>query len=114
MGICGLIINAYFYQQILQKYHLSRWMQHFSDVFGHLLPLILMYFYAPRKTDLTFPAMLLIYLVLSVGYFFIVGNPAEVYVGVPAPVLFLLPPAVLLLATYFRFFSPQVRISFRD
>ena len=98
--ICGLLINNVYHKELMKKHNLNRRTQLFGDIFGHILPLILIYNYGPTKTRIKF-AHLLISVVLFTLLF---GNYfTKVYVGVPPFILLFLAPSIMLFSFYNRF-----------
>ena len=103
--IIGLIINKFYYKEILIKYGLTRLSQHLSDIFGHIIPLILILYFSPKKTNLTFINFIQFYILLTIIYIIIFGLPHKIYVGVPLLVIYLLSTIILLLSTYLCYFQ---------
>ena len=100
VAICGILINNIFYKKIMQRHNLSRYKLIFDDIFGHILPLYLIYYYAPKTTRVMFRyyALFIILFTILLGNFF-----ATVYVGVPKPLLVIAAPLIAISAFYIRY-----------
>ena len=108
VGICGLLINNLFYHKILEKYKIYKWMLPITDIFSHIIPLILIYYYAPKTSNLNFTTITFIYLMLYLLYYLAVGEFSQVYVGVPKLVIYGLFPLIIILSTYIKYFSKSI------
>ncbi len=98
--ICGLLINNVYHKELMKKHNLNRRTQLFGDIFGHILPLILIYNYGPTKTRIKFSHLLIsvVLFTLLFGNYF-----TKVYVGVPPFILLFLAPSIMLFSFYNRF-----------
>tara|TARA_B100000575_G_scaffold113639_1_gene90416 strand:- start:1332 stop:1817 length:486 start_codon:yes stop_codon:yes gene_type:complete len=98
--ICGLLINNVYHKELMKKHNLNRRSQIFGDIFGHILPLILIYNYGPRKTRVKLSHLL----ILVASFILLFGNYfTEVYVGVPPFIILILAPLIILFSFYYRF-----------
>ena len=98
--ICGLLINNVYHKELMKKHNLNRRSQIFGDIFGHILPLILIYNYGPRKTRFKLSHLL----ILVASFILLFGNYfTEVYVGVPPFIILILAPLIMLFSFYYRF-----------
>ena len=103
VAICGLIVNIFYKRTNIDR----RWADYqlrLIDVFGHILPLILLCFFAPEKTNLKFSTIVLSYVMLGLLYTFIGTKIANIYVGVPPVILYVLFPFIMLSAIYIKYF----------
>ena len=100
VGICGLLINNFFHEKIRMRDNTTPSLRIFSDIFGHILPVILMYYYGPTKTSVPFvyyTCFIIAFFVLSKNYFL------NTYIGVPPFLLLIIAPLISIMMFYIRY-----------
>ena len=100
VAMCGLLINGLFHKEIRKRDNTSTLVRVGSDIFGHILPFVLLSYYGPAKTDVSLPLYL-----ASVALFFFVFRSylVRAYVGVPKALLLGVAPAICIAAYYLRY-----------
>ena len=100
VGICGFLINNFFHTEIRKRDNVHPVFRILGDIFGHILPLILMINYGPDKTDIPFGIYCLI---VSVFFILLKNYLQDTYIGVPPILLLFIAPAISILAFYFKY-----------
>ena len=102
MAICGLIINNFYHDEIRKRDNTTTIVRIISDVFGHILPLILITLYAPQKSNIPF----IYYLTIIILFFYIsIDYLLDTYIGVPTVLITLVAPAICLGMYYLKYIS---------
>ena len=102
VAICGLLINSFFHEEIQKRDKTSTLVRIGSDIFGHVLPFALVYYYGPTKSNISMTQ----YIALLLLFFtFFREHILRAYVGVPVPVLLGLAPVICISMFYLRFHS---------
>jgi len=101
VGVCGLLINSYFAEEMHRRDRQIKPLIIFSDIFGHLLPIILMVLYGPKETDIHF-----IWYLSFVILFFLIFHRylLDTYIGVPPMLILFAAPSISILAFYYRYY----------
>ena len=102
VGICGLLINNVFYEQLRKRDKLTKHRRFLIDIFGHILPLVLIYYYGPTKTRINFSyyaIAVILFTLLFKGFF------AKIYIGVPELLFAWLAPFIAITAFYTRYIN---------
>lgn len=108
VSICGVIINNFYHKKIKARDKTSTIVRIGSDIFGHILPVILIYLYGPTErqiSPLISPLIYtLIYTLIIMLFFFTTGTYlVNTYIGVPKNLILIVAPLICLLAFYIRF-----------
>tara|TARA_B110000008_G_scaffold235595_1_gene240525 strand:- start:923 stop:1390 length:468 start_codon:yes stop_codon:yes gene_type:complete len=100
VAIIGLVINNFYHSKIQKRDGTSIWVRIGSDIFGHILPLWLIYTYGPTQTNVS----LLLYLAI-IAIFFISMKKylLETYIGVPQFLITSIAPLICIVMFYLRF-----------
>ena len=99
-GICGFLINNIFYKQMMNRDKYTRFTLILEDIFGHILPLFLIYYYGPTTTHVTFRY----YALFIILFTFLFGNYfSKIYVGVPKLLIIVVAPFIALMTFYMRY-----------
>lgn len=102
VGVTGIIIDAFYAEDIRKKYGLSKRYQVLVDLFAHALPIIISTYATPRKTDIPLTSILAFTAVVMVLYMTII-NPFKQYPGVPLWLMLVVFPMVTIIAILQRF-----------
>jgi len=99
--ISGLLITNIFHKEIVKRSKIKRSTLIGIDIFGHILPLYLIYYYGPKKSRVN-----IWYLLIAIISFIILFGKyyKNVYIGVPPFILFILSPIIIIVSFYLRFF----------
>ena len=100
MGVTGIVINAFYAEKLMKKFKITQEMKTVGDIFGHLIPPVLITLFGPTQTQI--PFMLIVALALAlpiICYQYLVS----VYIGVPPFILIGLPAVVFVLSFYLRY-----------
>ena len=99
-GISGLIMNVFYSNDFTKKYNITQQMLILSDIFLHIIPIILITKYAPVETDISFYEILAgcILIFILIGKYVL-----KIYIGIPIHVLFLLPMIITISSFYLRY-----------
>jgi hypothetical protein len=100
VAICGVLINNFFHDKIRERDNTTSLVRIFSDIFGHILPLLFIYYYGPTKTTVSF-----MYYTISIIMFFVLFKNylVDTYIGVPPSLLLLIAPLISITMFYVRF-----------
>lgn len=101
VGICGFLINRFFAKEMHKRDKPSKYMIIFSDIFGHILPIILITLYAPKKTNIR-----LYQVIIFIISFYLIFHKHlyTTYIGVPTFILFGLPPIISIIVFYLKYY----------
>jgi len=100
VAFCGLIINNFFHEEIRKRDNTSTLVRIGSDIFGHILPLVLIVLYGPKKTSVSF----IYYLIIIFIFFYLCTDYLlRVYIGVPRNLITIVAPLICITAFYMRF-----------
>ena len=102
VAVCGVLINNLFHEEIKKRDKTSTLVRVGSDVFGHVLPFVLIYYYGPTKSDVTVTQYLAL---VAMFFLFFRRYLLRAYIGVPAPLLLGLAPVLCVFMFYTRFYS---------
>ena len=72
------------------------------DIFGHILPFVIIYFIAPKKTEMKFNNIVLYLIFIFCLYLMLVGIE-NVYVGIPNYIKYGLYPAIVFSSSYHKY-----------
>ena len=100
--ICGLLINNLLGEEMHKYYKTSKLSLFLSDIFGHILPLIVIIYYGPKKTDvsfLTYLFIIFIFFVLTKNYLI------KTYIGVPPVLITTIAPSICIIMFYHKYIS---------
>ena len=100
VAVCGVLINNLFHEQIRKRDKTSSLVRVGSDIFGHVLPFVLIYYYGPTKSDVPLAQYVVL---VSLFFLFFRQYILRAYIGVPAPILLGLAPVICLFMFYIRF-----------
>jgi len=75
---------------------------HLWDIFGHILPFVIIYFIAPKKTEMKFNSIVL-YLIFIFCLYLMLVDVEDVYVGVPNYIKYGLYPAIVFYSSYHKY-----------
>lgn len=98
--IIGLMISNIFYKKIVKRDKLHRLTLVAGDMLLHVLPVCLLYYYGPTKSDVKISYLILatiLFMILSHNYLL------KIYVGVPKYILLYLGPLIFLSSFYYLF-----------
>ena len=100
VAICGILINNFFHDKIKKRDKTTPFVRISSDIFGHILPVILMYYYGPQKTSISF----MYYIIFIIAFFVLFKNYLlDTYVGVPPLLLLVIAPLISIVMFYIRY-----------
>ena len=102
VALCGLIINNFYHTEIRKRDNTSTIVRIGSDIFGHVLPLILIFLYGPKKTSVSFVHYLLIILLF---FYLFTDYLLRTYIGVPKILITTIAPLICITAFYTRYYS---------
>ena len=98
--VCGLLINNIYYKDIANRDSIKRWYLILSDIFGHILPLYIIFYYGPKVTRINFK-YLVFFVILSI---LLLGNYfSKIYIGCPNYIIYFLVPFITLSTFYIRY-----------
>jgi len=102
VAVCGVLINNLFHEEIEKRDKTSALVRVGSDIFGHVLPFVLIY--GDFGTGENYGIMEILVLV-SLFFLFFREYMLRAYIGVPAPVLLGLAPMICVFMFYLRFYA---------
>ena len=105
IAVCGVLINNVYFEGMAKRDRTTPLGRKVGDVFGHVLPAVVVTLWAPDTmpiTQCTYSAGLIVLFGILVPWL------REVYVGVPAWVMWGLAPGVALGATHAKYWPPRL------
>ena len=100
IAVCGLLVNNFFYKDIAKRDKTTLIGRRLGDIFGHIIPAIIVTMYAPDRLPISkttyISGILIIFLVL-------IPWLQKVYVGVPGWVIWGLAPSITIISTCLRY-----------
>ena len=104
VAVCGVLINSLFHDKIQERDKTTTLVRVGSDVFGHILPFILLHYYGPTKTNIA-PGL---YVAFVASFFVVFSNYLlKAYIGVPHALLLGVAPSICIVMFYLRFYNQK-------
>ena len=105
IAVCGALVNNVYFRAMAARDKTTRLGRGLGDVFGHILPALVVTIYAPAAfpvTGCTYSAGVILLVALCGRWL------QGVYVGVPWWVVWALAPAIALGATHAKYWPPRL------